>query len=92
MLPVSGLGVTMLKNCVMCHKEADVDFLERCEPCFRDYINSDHDTGLSTTKRLWTEGNMKGSISPAHLADIKRRKIGPDGKTYRDYGRRYFHK
>lgn len=79
-----------MKHCVMCHKMADVDFLERCEPCFRNYINNVHETGYSTTPRLWTDSD--GAISPAHLADIKRRKIGPDGRVYRDYGRKYFHK
>ena len=35
--------------------------------------------------------DRKGKRTPAHEADIRRRRLAPDGKTvYRDYGRRYF--
>jgi hypothetical protein len=35
-----------MKKCVMCYKEfeeKDLDFLGRCEPCFRKYLNMPRD-------------------------------------------------
>lgn len=42
----------------------------------------------------WRQGSSiyssSGKMTAAHSDDISRRKIGPDGKVYRDYGRRSF--
>jgi hypothetical protein len=35
-----------MKECVLCHKmfeEKDLDFLGRCEPCFKDWMNTPED-------------------------------------------------
>ena len=79
-----------MDHCVVCKKMADVDFLGKCEPCFRDYVMNKTEDAVINTKMFWTDGHS-GKISPAHLADIKRRKLGPDGKVYRDYGKRSFY-
>lgn len=36
--------IETMKDCCMCHKqfeEKDLDFLERCEPCFKEYLTMD---------------------------------------------------
>ena len=77
-----------MKPCDVCHELGDLDFLGRCEKCFRAYLdNLPTDSMYSTTKRLYHTDGIKGGISPAHADDIKRRVVGPDGSVFRDRGR-----
>ena len=74
-----------MKKCSVCGKEGDLDFLERCEPCFRDYV-------MNVKDSRFRPGVLKNgyTVTEAHYDDIKRRRIGDDGQVYRDYGRKSF--
>lgn len=74
----------MKKKCVIC-KEAkeDLDFLERCELCFRLHVMNVKDSSFGLGK---TKAGHK--VTAAHYDDIVRRRIGSDGKVYRDNGRK----
>ena len=72
-----------MEKCEVCHQEGDLDWLKRCEPCFRRYIDNVQDPQF----RL---GVMAPgyTVTAAHLDDIRRRKFDSDGKVYRDRGRK----
>lgn len=71
------------KKCSVCGESGDLDFLERCEPCFRGYINNVEDSHFRPG--VMAPGY---TVTVAHLDDIRHRRIGTDGKVYQDRGRR----
>lgn len=73
-----------MKHCAICGQEdTDLDFLERCADCFRGYV-------MNVKDSRFTPGIKKAgyNVTSAHYDDIVRRRIGSDGKVYRDYGRK----
>jgi len=73
-----------MEKCEKCGTLADLDFMKRCEPCFRKYLDVVVDKP--------SLGIMKNgySVTAAHYDDITHRKIGTDGKVYQDRGQRSF--
>jgi len=73
-------------RCVKCGAtNVEIDFLERCEPCFRHYVMSVEDDG-----RMPFVKAPGYTVTNAHLDDIRRRRIDENGKVYRDYGKKSF--
>lgn len=70
--------------CDICKNEGDLDFLGRCEPCFRRYVNEVKDDYF----RPGVKAPGHKNVTVAHLDDIRRRRIDSDGKVYRDRGRK----
>ena len=71
LLPCSGCGVI--------YGKCDLDFLDRCETCFRAYVERPTGTGLPAPVvkvRLKTK-----QASQAHIKDIRSRKLAEDGKS-----------
>jgi len=78
-----------MKTCDVCKKEVnDVDFLERCNDCFRAYVNSPDDLKPNTFKAMI---RLKGGqeLSSAHYKDILSRQAQGDGTVKRTNGRKY---
>lgn len=72
-----------MEKCEKCGMKADLDFLKRCESCFRDYVMNVQDRQISL-------GVMKNgyTVTAAHYDDITHRRLDSDGQVYRDRGRR----
>lgn len=70
-------------KCDHCGKEAELDFLGRCEPCFRRYVENVQD-------KPYRPGVMAPgyTVTAAHLDDIRHRRLDSDGRVYRDRGRK----
>jgi len=78
-----------MEKCDVCQNESDdLDFLKRCEPCFRAYINSPDNLKPNTFKAMI---RLKGGqeLSSAHYKDILSREAQPDGQVKRKTGRLY---
>jgi hypothetical protein len=87
--PVTPPPATLVP-CFMCNKEAQVDWLGRCEPCFRAYL--DNPVGISAPTVI-SKVQLTPTISatPAHINDIKSRRLAEDGKsTVREKGSRIY--
>lgn len=74
-------------KCSICHKEGDLDFLERCEPCFREYVTHVEDSNFRPG--VMAPGY---TVTVAHLDDIRHRRLDSDGRVYQDRGRKSFSK
>lgn len=74
-----------MKKCSVCGELGDLDFMERCEPCFRRYVDNVQDSQFRPG--IMAPGY---TVTVAHLDDIRRRKVGDGGKVYRDTGRKSF--
>lgn len=77
-----------MKPCAICHEVADVDFLERCEKCFRNYLNMSDALKPNTLFAMVQLKDGK-TLSSAHYKDILSRKAQPDGSVIRNTNRKF---
>ena len=60
--------------------KCDLDYLDRCESCFRAYVENPTGTSLPAVIGK-VQLTKQVSASAAHIRDIKSRKLAEDGKT-----------
>lgn len=74
-----------MNKCDVCGELGELDFMRRCEPCFRNYVMNvvDKPYGMGVMKNGYT-------VTAAHYDNITHRRIGTDGKVYQDRGQKSF--